>query len=295
MNETQPTEVIPNPSMIIEADNTAGATLQAKRLALSLSLADVADKLKLSVQQIEALECNRYNELPGRTFIRGFVRSYARLLDIDADALLAQVESVLPEKNASTSLPDLHQEKTTLYAGSHRQRIRIQRILSAIIFILSVLAIGALGVHYLMPTGIESELEAPTVISSVPLQLTDNVSETASIPLMASSPTQVYPIASQPAIQTGPGVLVASGNSAVPACNTLQIQAERDSWIQVIDGNNEILFEGVVNANTAQNLGGQVPYQVRVGNAKYTKLIYDGKGIDLTPFTQANVAILSIK
>ena len=47
-------------------------------------MADVAQTLKLGVRQVEALENGDWGGLPGATFIRGFVRNYARLVQVDA-------------------------------------------------------------------------------------------------------------------------------------------------------------------------------------------------------------------
>ena len=52
-------------------------------------MADVATRLRLSRGTIEHLESNRYNQLPGRTFARGYVRNYALAVFVGVVALLA--------------------------------------------------------------------------------------------------------------------------------------------------------------------------------------------------------------
>ena len=79
---------------------TAGAYLRASREAAGLSVDVVAQQLKLAPRQVRAIEEDDYARLPGRTFVRGFVRNYARLLGIDSDALL----SILPGSEAQTPL-----------------------------------------------------------------------------------------------------------------------------------------------------------------------------------------------
>ena len=66
----------------------AGAQLRATREAFGLSLEEVAQQLKLAPRQVIALEDEDFAQLPGRTFVRGFVRNYARLLNLDGDQLL---------------------------------------------------------------------------------------------------------------------------------------------------------------------------------------------------------------
>lgn len=69
-----------------------GARLKAGREEKNLAVADVAAKLKLTGRQVEALEAEDLSHLPSEVFVRGFVRNYARLVDVDADSLIAPVD-----------------------------------------------------------------------------------------------------------------------------------------------------------------------------------------------------------
>ena len=86
--------------------NDAGAQLRAGREALGLSVDAVAQQLKLSPRQVHALEVGDFSLLPGRTFVRGFVRNYARLVRLDAEHVL----SALPSGSETPTLeaPTLH-------------------------------------------------------------------------------------------------------------------------------------------------------------------------------------------
>lgn len=77
---------------ISTAGSDPGSLLAAGRQAAGLSVHDVALRLKLSVDQINDLESGRFDKL-GPTFSRGFVRSYARLLNMDADAIVRLLPS----------------------------------------------------------------------------------------------------------------------------------------------------------------------------------------------------------
>jgi len=69
-----------------------GALLKAGREEKNLSVADVATKLKLTARQVEALEAEDLSHLPSPVFVRGFVRNYARLVDVDTDSLIAPLD-----------------------------------------------------------------------------------------------------------------------------------------------------------------------------------------------------------
>ena len=71
------------------APSRPGALLLAERREQGLSLGDVARQLKLSVRQVEALERDEYEAFPGPVFVRGFLRNYAKLLQLDPEALVA--------------------------------------------------------------------------------------------------------------------------------------------------------------------------------------------------------------
>ena len=61
-----------------------------------MNIEDVARQLRLSVRQVTALEEDDYDKLAGGTFLRGFVRNYAKLLQMDAAPLLQRLEQSLP-------------------------------------------------------------------------------------------------------------------------------------------------------------------------------------------------------
>ena len=75
---------------------TAGSLLRDAREAAGISLDSVAQQLKLHLRQVKALEDDDFAQLPGRTFIRGFIRNYARLLRLDPAVVLA----ALPDAGA---------------------------------------------------------------------------------------------------------------------------------------------------------------------------------------------------
>lgn len=76
---------------------TLGKMLREARERLGLTVADVAGQIKFAPRQIEALEADDYPRLPETAFLRGFIRSYAKILHLDANTLLA----ALPQKKAA--------------------------------------------------------------------------------------------------------------------------------------------------------------------------------------------------
>jgi len=70
-----------------------GARLATAREAHGFSLGDVARQLKLSVRQVGALERDDYDAFPSRVFVRGFLRNYAKLLQVDLEHQIVQLQA----------------------------------------------------------------------------------------------------------------------------------------------------------------------------------------------------------
>lgn len=87
-----------------------GAQLAAQRQAKGWSVEHAASQLKFATRQVIALEADNYDALPGPVIVRGFVRAYAKLLGLDANALVATLpkdgipghEPIVPQRTLST-------------------------------------------------------------------------------------------------------------------------------------------------------------------------------------------------
>ncbi len=66
-----------------------GQILQEERQARSLTLREMSEITKIKVKHLKALEKNQFDRLPASPFVKGFIRSYARVLEFDVKPLLA--------------------------------------------------------------------------------------------------------------------------------------------------------------------------------------------------------------
>lgn len=83
-----------------EGTPSPGAVLAAERERQGLSRADIAQRLHMSVAQVEALEIGDYERLPRGPFLRGFARNYARALGLDPEAVVGLIVVAAPRENA---------------------------------------------------------------------------------------------------------------------------------------------------------------------------------------------------
>ncbi len=100
---------------VLSVVQTAGSQLSAARVQLGLSVQQVADQLKLSQRQVLALEGNQFDDLPKMVIVRGFVRSYAKLLKLDPAPV---IDSLPAEKGLSGLDADLRPTLATPFMES---------------------------------------------------------------------------------------------------------------------------------------------------------------------------------
>ena len=91
--------------MATENSNTNFQGLKAKREVLGLSLKDVFRRTRVSVAYLEAIENGDFHLLPESIYAKNFIKSYARVLDIDSKLILAGYEDYLNSLNILENLP----------------------------------------------------------------------------------------------------------------------------------------------------------------------------------------------
>jgi cytoskeletal protein RodZ len=72
---------------------SVGQHLRELREARRMSVAEVSRTTRVPVSSVERIEADRFDELPGEVFVRGFLRAYARALDVPPDDVLARYTS----------------------------------------------------------------------------------------------------------------------------------------------------------------------------------------------------------
>ncbi|MDE3021896.1 MAG: DUF4115 domain-containing protein [Pseudomonadota bacterium] len=94
-------------------------------------------------------------------------------------------------------------------------------------------------------------------------------------------------------------VSVSDGISVPPANNAARGQIvlvfNASSWVQVTDSSGKSLESGLNQPHTKLVLHGEPPYHVVIGNAPEVELVYNGKPVDLGPFTHSNIARLNLE
>jgi cytoskeleton protein RodZ len=276
---------------------TAGALLGAAREASGLSIDAVAQQLKLAPRQVRALEEDDFTHLPGRTFVRGFVRSYARLVRLDPDKVLGALPAgaMAPALEAPTlqpTAPTMGELPTTDHSKPGWARWAIPLTLAAVVAAAAVY-------EWMRPAGVGHPTAArdPAVVAASPAAIPappDTSGTPLPNPLGAGKPAAEPPPAAEPA----PASSSAPGSAATPSApaaeQPLTLAFKDYSWTEVRDRDGRQLLSGMNPGGTAQNVSGTPPFDIVIGNAADVRLTYKGSPVDLAPYTRQNVARLKL-
>ena len=258
-----------------------GRELAAAREARGLALADVAQQLKFAPRQLEALEQENIEALPGHTITRGMVRNYARLLKLDAEPLVQRISRrfEMPDSNRlaqryheAVPFSDRGRRSTLVYLGMS----------------LGVLALVA-GVAYQWhhERGVATKAP-PSVASFEPAP----EAEPASVVLQEKVSIVAAPV-EPPVAPVAPKL---ASDPVVPKAGPprLVVRTHADAWIEIRDSLDRMLVASLNPAGSERVVGGRPPYSLVIGNAANVRVTYGDKPIDLAPHTRHDVARLTV-
>ncbi len=153
------------------AERTVSETLRQERERQGMSRKDLSDRTKISERHLIAIDEGDYSAMPSRTYIIGFVRSYANALGLDSAALVQRLrdemgmaEKVRPERNLD------HMEPGDPERNPSRKLTWI--VLAAVIALVVVVMIAWRGLF--VPAAqlppLEDEQAQEPVVAAAPVQ-----------------------------------------------------------------------------------------------------------------------------
>lgn len=286
-----------------------GTLLRQAREARGLKVEEIAQTLKLGIRQVEAIEADRWDVLPGVTILRGFVRNYARLVQLDAAPLMAQLDILLAKPADTLAVPETRPASVTTHTISGARRDR------SVVFAGLGLVLLATFAYVLMPNDLSALREnTQSVIDSLSRKEVPKAEEppaaapapTASEPVFPPGATpqqimnpqavtsaEVAPLAPAPVAATPATPLTVSTLAA--ATPQLRFVFEKDSWIEVRDRENRVVFSQKLAAGADQPVSGSGPLSLVIGYAPGVKLFWRGQSVDLAPHTKGDVARLVLE
>ncbi|MEJ7747309.1 MAG: RodZ domain-containing protein [Luteimonas sp.] len=249
---------------MLRADG-CGARLRAAREAAGLSLEQVGTRLKMPVRVLHSLEAEQWDCLGAPVFVRGQLRSYARLLGVD---IAPMIESTGVGRVTATMLVSRVHTPPLQRMLEQTGRRLVYVVMTAVIVV----------PIWMMATRGPITLPAPQ--DTTPL---DIPSSGAARPPSAA-PTERSTVAASMAPMP-------SRPAAAPA---LSIHFNGDSWVEVISADGAMLEKGLIAAGTQRSYAtGQVA-KILLGNASAVVVSRAGQPVDLAPFQRANVVRFAV-
>lgn len=262
-----------------------GKRLAAARKERNLSLADIADALNLTENKIEALERDDYEEFAGRTYVRGYLLSYARHLLIDSDQIEREFAGFLPATNQARS--DISRVQLDTASESPARRVAL-----GLLALLLIMLVGYVGYSVYSGQNEQSALESP-LINPPP---TGSAAESVSNPIAARQEVLIGPLPltegvnssnAQPAtlIQTvisAPEADASAAEDSSPVTEPVEIVLEfiEESWADVRAADGSKLLYNLQPADSTIALTVELPVKLFLGNAAGVKIFYNGEPYD---------------
>lgn len=290
-----------------------GTILALRRKELGWSEREVADKLCLLPKQVIALEDNHFESFSAQIFVKGYLRSYAKLVSLDDDGLLSLYEQHYQQpalqqasvENTLTNLP-AQQPASRRYLGvaaavsvivvlwlfSGADKSKINTVVDAVDPIMHeehVDTVIKIDSHAIAETNATDELvtaqienpqavnvfkdESPLEIAAVEITENENAS------LITEQSTQ--------------SITVKADNTIVDR-GDLKVEFSGDCWVEVRDVNGSVLFKNMKRDGEILNVNGLPPFRVLLGNATVVSVSYNGEPIIVNPSADNQSARITI-
>lgn len=279
----------------VVANNDFGSVLAKAREKQNCTVDEVNRQLKIPSHIIAAIEASNLEELPPSTFTQGYIRNYARFLEIDENAVLTIYNRAVPDNQASA----LHVRKSLNDdANSQTPLIRLVTVL-LVVAVVVIVAVSVFQYYQEKAGDMESELQIKDSsfvgnsldsLSVNGTKIEQNASLSADGELIVNKVKEIVSIEDDLSIKDSASesfnedALKMSSKALVVAedQDVLEISAKNGSWVEVHDSNNDRLFYGLLENGRDKKLIGDAPFSVLLGNAKSTKLIVNNLDVDMT-------------
>lgn len=297
--------------------------LRRARSAVGFSVEDMAGRLNLDPKIVRYLENDDYDKLAAPTFVRGYLRGYARLLGLPPEPVLEafnrrgfeppRLRADIASKSQARSSDVLMRFGTFLVIAGLAVLVVLwwqnERVLGSsrpttepepsvvgspatdadLLTSEAPSAAGQADATESSTTPLETESEPAAARGES--QVADNpirLAPALDLTLPATAPTQA-------AVETPPAdEASAPPPGAVPQPNLLRMSFKHDSWVEVYDGDGERLYYDFAKKGRTLELRGTTPYRVLLGYARDARIEYNGQVFDHLPYVSEEVARFTV-
>lgn len=232
-----------------------GEHLKREREMRGVSLNEISAATRISTRFLEAIENDRWNELPGGAFNRGFIRSIARFLGLDEDSLVAEYAL---DTSGTTSVREAAQ---FVKPGRNWRPVVV-----AAAILLALLAAGLL-VHHFFGSRMMAIFHRPHA------------------PAASAAKSQGVPpsVASQTKAQPGPASTNSQASDPAPVgILTLNIGTEKPGYLKVVADGQTVLRERV-RAGYSHSFAARNTLEISSSRASGVRLSLNGQSVPFPP------------
>jgi cytoskeleton protein RodZ len=258
-----------------ESARGIGERLRQARIRAGLSPSEVGSRLKMPTHVIEALEREDWSHIGAPVFIRGQLRSYARLLGLPADAIIENVST--PAAKPADLVPRTFTPRMQRVAEQMARRL---------VYVVITAAIA-------VPVWLATRSHLDGVVDAVSLD-TD-----ASLGLPQQRPSS---------ITTAPNVDAGSARQAAPLVASitpplpqrasspadLSVSFNGESWVRISAPDGTVIEQALVQPGQQRMFKPDQVGKVVLGNAQAVSMQYRGQAMDLAPYIRANVVRFTV-
>jgi len=256
-----------------------GEFLKQRRLLKKLSLANVAEAIKLDEKLLHEIELDQAGHIAA-VYRKGYIEAYARFLEVPQD----EIPALYPAGNESEPVV------RNIFAIPPT-RNPMDKWLRATSYVLASLLIGTLVWQFT-----HEAVRLSQGGSQIPLNQVESVTtEQVNGPVNASivSLGALHDDESN-TLDTAKQAWAAVSQSALPTGESrLQLSVSADSWIEISDTNGVELEMDLLRGGSEKSYHGKPPFRILFGRASAIRLFMDGEPVDLTAHTVDDVAQLS--
>ena len=305
-----------------------GSVLEVARKSQNYSIDDVSEQLKIPAHTITAIETNDINALPPPTFTQGYIRTYAKFLEISEENVLniynlAVPHDLAPKLNPRSNLP-----------GEASSQSLLMKTVTLLLIAAGITAVIYGSFQYyqkkadVMETELESKersftgnsLDSPgadriiirqnarlseddelTVQQSDPFEKPempdmDESVEMSEVNALAADESRLNETEAEATAEVVDNAIktladepvLDKSQEVVPTVDVLKIYAEQGSWMQVRDASKKRLLYNMIPKGSSKVLQGQAPFRISLGNVKTTKLVINDLAIDMSDYILEN-------
>lgn len=277
---------------------SSGSILKQAREDLGLSIDELAEQIRVPLNVLEAIEIDKVPKNLPETFIRGYIRSYARKVNVDEAIVLPEVETVAAI-NQTTSQSNMQSFSRRTRRKTLEKRLWYFTWLVVVAVVIAVVYWwfqDSERSNFAPVVETEQSVASPAVIKATPIEVeqpigtSDSDEQTGTIEAVAEvtnenvEPAEQELSSDQPVELTEEQKALVADNGEPDEAGFLKVemQFENECWVEVYDVAGERIAVGNKPAGYLMSLNAQGPLNVVLGNPVGVSIWVNGKSYDMS-------------